>query len=106
MTIAGRTKAYVAVLDSCPPICFSLQGPPPPPSARPATPGPTLPPEVQGGWGGGVGTVGSRVGMRAGQGDLRETTEVPEYDLACARATASGECILCQAGAYQTHLLL
>ncbi len=31
---------------------------------------------------------------------------MPENDLACARATASGECILCQAVAYQTHLLL
>ena len=44
-------EAHVAVLDSGPPICFLLQGPPPPPSARPATPGPTLPPQVQGEWG-------------------------------------------------------
>ena len=43
-------EAYVAVLDSGPQICFLLQGPPPPLSARPATPGPTLPPQVQGGW--------------------------------------------------------
>ncbi len=63
------------------PAPLSLQGPPPPPSARPATPGPTLPPQVEDGRGRGDGTVGSQVEVRAWHRVLRETTEIPEYDI-------------------------